>query len=186
MKLTVTKRAANRKSDANKLRREGFIPAVIYSKGDVGENIAINSSEFDAFIRQLEKGRLPNTVVELKDENGHSRRAVIKDIQYNIINYKVISLDFEELHDERPVNVKIPVECVGVADCVGVKLGGVLRQVIRHVRVRCLPKDIPALFTIDVTSLDMRQSRRLSDIQWPETVRPLINLKEVAVVIAKR
>ncbi|MFA6915272.1 MAG: 50S ribosomal protein L25/general stress protein Ctc [Parachlamydiales bacterium] len=185
MKLSVTKRAVNRKSDATKLRREGFIPAVIYSKGDVGENIAIKSDEFSAFIRQLQKGRLPNTIVEL-DIDGKTRRAIIKDIQYNIINYNVISLDFEELHDDRPVKVKVPVECTGVNECIGVKAGGVLRQVIRHVRVRCLPKDIPNLFNIDVTSMDLRQSRRLSDIAWPETIRPLVNLNEVAVLIAKR
>lgn len=185
MKLSVTKRAVSRKSDAARLRRDGFIPAVIYSKGEVGENIAVKSDEFSAFIRQLQKGRLPNTVVELEID-GKVRRAIIKDIQYNIINYNVISLDFEELHDDRPVNVKVLIECTNANECAGVKAGGVLRQVIRHVRVRCLPKDIPELFTIDVTSLDLRQSRRLSDISWPETVRPLVNLNEVAVLIAKR
>ncbi len=186
MKLKLTNRSAEKKSEAKKLRRDGFIPAVIYSKGEKGECVAVNSDEFGSFIRKIEKGRLPTTVISLVDEAGKTRRAIIKDIQYNIINYNVISLDFEELHDDRPINIKVPIECTGVSDCVGVKLGGVLRQVIRYVRVRCLPKDIPSVFNLDVTELQMRHSRRLSDIQWPQTVRPLADLKEVAVVVVKR
>lgn len=186
MKLKLKSRSTEKKSEANKLRREGFIPAVIYSKGEAGECVAVESDEFSACLRKIEKGRLPTTVVSLVDGNGKTRRAIIKEIQYNIINYNVITLDFEELHDDRPVNIKVPIECTSVADCVGVKLGGVLRQVLRYVRVRCLPKDIPEVFNLDVADLQMRQSRRLSDIQWPQTVRPLADLKEVAVVIVKR
>lgn len=186
MKLQLTNRSAKRKSEAKKLRREGYIPAVIYSKGEAGETVSVKKEEFSTFLRHLEKGRLPTTVLTLASSSGKDRKAIIKDIQYNVVNYEVISLDFEELHDDRPVNIKVPVECQGGAECIGVKLGGVLRQVIRHVRVRCLPRDIPSVFTLDVTNLDMRQSRRLSDIAWPETVRPLADLNEVAVVIVKR
>ncbi len=185
MKLKLLKRSAERKLDAKRLRREGLIPAVCYSKGKVGENIAVDATEFKSFLRQVLPGRLPTTIFSLVDQ-GKERRVIIKDIQYNIINYDVISLDFEELHDNQHVNIKVPIESSGANECIGVKLGGVLRQVIRHVRVRCLPKDIPAFFTLDVTELQMSQSKRLSDIKWPETVRPLADLKEVAVVIVKR
>ncbi len=102
------------------------------------------------------------------------------------MNYSVIHLDFEELHSDVPVTVKVPIEMTGVVDCIGVKLGGILRQVIRHVKVRCLPKDIPSCFYLDVKSLDLRQSRRLNDLEIPETLRPLVDLNEVAVLIAKR
>lgn len=186
MQLKLFKRSKERKNEVKRLRRDGFIPAVLYSKGEEGETISVKTDEFKALMRRVEKGRLPTTVFTLEDEAGKQRRAIIKDIQYNVVNYDVISLDFEELHDDRPVNVKVPIECVGVAECVGVKLGGVLRLVIRHARVRCLPKDIPSVFTIDVADMQNRESRRLSKIQWPETVRPLVDLNEVAVVIAKK
>jgi large subunit ribosomal protein L25 len=186
MKLTSITRSAQKKSEAQKLRRSGYIPAVLYSQGKIGDNIAVKSDEFKALLRNLPQGRLPTTIVTLVDADGRERRAIVKDIQYNIVSYDIITLDFEELHDKRPVNIKVPIECVGVADCVGVKLGGVLRSVIRHVRVRCLPEAIPDVFFLDVTDLAMRQSRRLAEIKWPENVRPLADLNEVAVVIAKR
>jgi len=61
-----------------------------------------------------------------------------------------------------------------------------LRQVARHVKVQCLPKDIPAEFSIDVRDLGIRQSKRMKDVELPAGVRPLASLEEVLVVIAKR
>lgn len=186
MKLKVMPRAANKKSEVNKLRREGYIPAVLYVRGKAGETFAIKSSEFSSYLRNMRSGHLPTTTLMLVDENGKERRVIIKDIQYEVTTYNVMHLDFEELLDDVKVNVKVPIECTGVAECVGVKLGGVLRQVIRHVRVRCLPRDLPSFFELDVRELGLRQSKRLADIKMPETIRPLMNLNEVVAVIVKR
>ncbi len=83
-------------------------------------------------------------------------------------------------------NGKIPIECTGVIDCAGIKLGGVLRQVIRTLRVQCLPKDMPEVFELDIKALSMKDSRKLKELDIPSTVRPLVKLNEVCVVIAKR
>ena len=181
MKLKSYKRDAASKSEVKRLRREGKIPAVVYKLGSAGESIAIDSSEFSAFLRKVQPGRLSTSIFTIAGEDGRSFRAIVKDIQYNPVNYNVIHLDFEELADDVKVNVKVPIEFTGVVDCVGVKLGGVLRQVIRQLRVRCLPKDIPEVFQLDVTNLAQRESRRLSDLQIPNTVRPLANLKDGAI-----
>lgn len=186
MKLQTVKRTADSKSEVKKLRREGYIPAVLYVKEKSGETLAVNASDFTANLRHVKSGHLPTTVFSLVDENGRERRVLIKDIQYAITTYNVTHLDFEELVDDHKINVKVPIECVGQVDCVGIKLGGVLRQVIRHVRVRCLPKDIPTFFELDIRELGIKQSKRLADIQIPNTVRPLTDLKEVVAVIVKR
>jgi large subunit ribosomal protein L25 len=186
MKLSIVSRTASKKSDVSKLRREGLIPAILYNRGHAGEPIAIKTSEFSAFLRQVKPGHLPVSRFNLVDSHGHTREAVIKDIQYNITTYDVIHLDFEELKSDIKVNVKIPIECTGKDLCKGITLGGVLRQVIRHLRVSCLPKDIPALFELDISDLGPRQAKRLSDLVLPNTVRPLANMKEVAAVIVKR
>lgn len=185
MKLQVKKRSQEKKSEVNKLRREGYIPAIIYVRGKPAEPIAVKASEFEALIRQIQSGRLSTQKFKLV-ENGIEREAILKEIQYAITTYQIIHLDFEELQQNQPVNVKVPIECTGIVDCVGIKLGGVLRQVIRSLRIRCFPKDIPAAFFLDVKSLGIRESRRLSDLEIPQTIRPLADLNEVAAVIVKR
>ena len=59
-------------------------------------------------------------------------------------------------------------------------------QVIRSLKVECLPCDLPQEFTLDVTQLGLAQSMRLSDIAIPNGIKPLGKMNEVAVVIAKK
>lgn len=186
MKLEYKSRTAKKKSELSKLRREGYVPAVLYVRGKEGDTIAVKNVDFKAYLRHVKPGHLPTTVFTLIDEKGRQRRVVIKDIQYQITTYDVMHLDFEELIEDHRINVKVPVECIGMADCVGVKLGGVLRQVIRHVRVRCLPKNLPSFFELDVQDLGLRQSKRLADLQIPAGVTPVSSSNEVIAVIVKR
>jgi large subunit ribosomal protein L25 len=186
MKITYKQRSAEKKTETLKLRREGFIPAVIYHKGKEGESVAVNNIEFKAHLRHVVPGRLSTQMFTLFDQNGKERKAVLKEIQYHPTTYDVIHLDFEELHNDVHVNVKVPIECTGTADSPGIKLGGVLRQPIRYLRVRCLPKDIPSAFLLDVKTMGERDVRRLSDLKIPETVRPLADMHQVAVVMVKR
>ena len=123
MKLQTTKRTATKKSEANQLRREGWIPAVLYMKEKNGETLSVNAKDFGGFLRNIKSGHLPTTTFTLVDEQGKERRVLVKEIQYDIITYAVIHLDFEELTDHK-INVKVPIECTGQVDCVGVKLGG--------------------------------------------------------------
>lgn len=185
MKLTVTNRPAARKSEAKEIRRKGNIPAVLYSAGNSCENLEINGDQFKAVIRGIKSGRLSTTRFTLSD-GKKDRAAIVKDIQYHPTTYQILHLDFEELIDNTPVNVKVPIHCTGIVECMGIKLGGFLRQVIRTVKVECLPQDIPTEFLVDIRDLGIRQSKRLRDLKFPSGVRPLAPVEEVVVVIAKR
>lgn len=186
MKLQVFKREQIKKSESNRIRREGNIPGIIYTRGKESQSIAVDGAEFGSLMRTVLPGRLSTTVFTLKDDHGKQQRVIVKDIQYHPTTYKVLHLDFEELADDVYVKVNVPIECTGVVDCIGVKLGGVLRQVIRSLRIRCLPKDIPSAFTIDVKAMGQNEKKRLSDLSIPQAVKPIADLNEVAVVIAKK
>lgn len=185
MKLSMTKREDKTKGDIKKVRREGNIPGIVYSHNRPTENIVLKGEEFGTALRQMVPGRLPTTVFVLNDGKKEIK-AIVKDIQYHPTSYQVMHIDFEELHENVPVSVKVPVECVGAAECSGIKLGGFLRQVIRYVKVECLPKLIPSNFEVDIKELGIKQSKRVSDLQMPNGIRPLVPLNEVVVVIAKR
>ncbi|MFC2049071.1 50S ribosomal protein L25 [Chlamydiota bacterium] len=182
MKLTVARRT---KKENKQIRREGNIPAILYSKGEKGQEIVVDGIAFKKILNTTPTGTLSSKVFHL-DIDGKVIKALVKEIQYNKVTYAVIHLDFERLHDEHLVSVKIPLRCINVADCVGIKLGGVVRQVVRHVPVVCLPKDIPAEFEIDLRDLVLGQMVKLSALKIPPGVRPTISLKEVAIVIARK
>jgi len=185
MKLTAKKRVGESKGSVKQARREGKIPAVFYAAGEPGQAIEIDGAQFGAALRSIKKNHLSTTVFNL-DIDGTKVKAIIKGIQYDRVSYDVIHLDFEGLDESKPVELNVPIEFTGIADCVGIKLGGNLRQVIRNVKVKCLPKDIPSEFQLDVREMRMKQSKKLSDIAMPKGVAPIGKADEVVVVIAKR
>lgn len=185
MKLEVTDRVTGKKTEAKKIRREGNIPAILYSRGKVGKEIVVEGIAFKKILNTLDKGMLSSTVFSLT-MGEKAVRSILKDIHYNVTTSEVIHLDFQELHDEIPVRLNIPIKCINAVDCVGIKLGGVLRQVVRSLKVSCLPKNIPSCFELDVQELNLGKTLRLRDIEISEEVCPLANLKEIAVVISRR
>ncbi len=185
MKLSAYKRQGKTKGEKNKILREGDIPAVLYGPKFSNENIFLKGPEINAILRNITPGTLGSTVFSL-DLEGKAHQVIVKDIQYKITTYDPIHFDFEVVEKDIPVNVNVPIKLINGVDCQGVKLGGVLRAVIRHLKVRCLPANIPNKFELDVKNLVIGQSLRLSDISLPENVTPIAQMEEVAVVVAKR
>lgn len=185
MKLNFDKREVGSHSIINKMRREGRIPAVVYKQGKEADAISVDCAEFQAALRSFKKGRLATSIFTLT--SGKTKfSAIVKDIQYHPSTYQIQHLDFVELIDDVPVSLNVPIECIGMDECPGIKLGGVLRQVIRKLPVRCLPKDIPTHFSLSVKGLSLLQSQRLKAIEIPEGLQALCSLNEVAAVIVKR
>ena len=99
MQLSYNSRSVEKKCEAKRLRRSGYIPAVIYSGGKFLGNIAIKDSEFRTSLKQIESGFLPVTTFDLSGE-GKKSKAIVKGIQYNPVTYDIEHLDFEELKED--------------------------------------------------------------------------------------
>ena len=184
--ITCKAREVQKKGDVKRLRREGFIPFVLYSEGKNSEAGTIPKAELEAAMRKIRPGFLPTTIFSLKSEKGEERSVVAREVQYKPTTYQILHIDFMELHEKTPVEVKVPIDLVNTVDCIGVKLGGFLQYVMRHIKVRCLPKDIPSHFEIDVKELNIAQSKRVRDIATPATVKCLDAQENVVITIAKK
>jgi len=185
MKLAVHKRTTGKKGETNKLRREGNIPGILYGQNEDGTPVYVKADEVKAILRNMKPGLLATTVFELA-LGSKKHKAIVKDVQYHVATYDLVHIDFAEVFEDKPVTLNVPLQLVGVADCAGVKLGGFLRQVIRSLKVSCLPKHIPQEFTVDVRELGIGQAKTLADIAIPSNVRPVAKLTEVAVIVGKK
>lgn len=187
MKLSVHKRETGKKGVINQLRREGNIPAILYGNKEAGAPVYVKAEEVQSVLRNLKQpGLLATTVFELQ-EGSHKYKAVIKDIQYHVASYDIVHLDFAILSDDKPVTVNVPIHLVGVVDCVGVKLGGFIRQPIRTVKISCLPKHIPQEFKLDVSAMNVGESKTLAEVVTLSShLRALSKMSEVAIVIGKK
>ncbi|MEM8629073.1 MAG: 50S ribosomal protein L25 [Chlamydiota bacterium] len=183
MKLSLFPRLDRKKSALTKIRAEKNIPAVIYG-AIKNQPVFVQGAAFSALLRQIPENHLSNTIFTI-EYDGSEYKALVKGIEYNKTTYEVLHLDFM-IPKDKPVNVKIPIVCNGVIDCVGIKLGGSLRRLIRSFPVQCTMENIPSFLEVDVREMQVGDAKRLRDIALPPEVRPLLNLNEVAVTIAKQ
>ena len=185
VELTILPRPEKARS-AKQLAHDELIPFVMYAKGKENHLGVVKKVEIAALLRNIRSGFLPTTRITLKDEAGKTSEVLVKDIQYHPTTYAVIHLDFLELSPSQRVNINVPVEVLNQVDCVGIKMGGFMRRVMRHIPVRCLPKDIPSHFDVDALSMDIGHVRRVKDLVMPKGVTSLAKENDIVVTVAKR
>ncbi|HSX04425.1 MAG TPA: 50S ribosomal protein L25 [Rhabdochlamydiaceae bacterium] len=185
MQLTAKPRAEETKGGLKQMRRAGTIPAVLYSPNNEAQSLTIERVELETAFRKIKEGMLSTSVFKLNLDKG-KKKAIVKDVQYHPTNYKVLHLDFEELSEDVPVRINVPIILTGVMDCIGVKLGGFLRQVLRTIKVECLPKHIPTHFEIDVRDLAVGKTLKLSDLTLPAGVKGIYKSDQVMVLVSKK
>lgn len=116
----------------------------------------------------------------VQGDSTPARLALVQDIQHHALSGKVMHVDFHEVAEDEKVTITVPLETTGVA--VGVKTsGGVLEHVVFKVKVRALPKDLPEILSVDVTSLEIGHSIHLGDIKPPPGVE-ILGDKHISVI----
>lgn len=183
MQLTIHKRE---KKDTKKLRRLNNVPAVLYARGKESENIYLDQAELNKSLATVKPGDLSTSIFTLKNEK-EAIKAIVKDIQYFVTTYRIAHIDFMRLDDKTKIAINVPIKFIGMSECNGIKQGGNFRQVIRTMRVKCFPKDLPKEFVVEVSQMELGQVKRLSDIDLPKGVESVSKrLNEVIVAITKR
>jgi len=158
-KAQATTRTDTGKSAMRKMRRAGQVPAVMYGHGDPSVMLAINEHDFGRLIERL-RGHSPLIEVEV---DGRAERCVIKTLQRNPINGRLLHVDFQKVHAEEKVTVNVPVLLRGTS--IGVKEGGLLDHLLREIPVRATIDRVPEHFEVDITSMKMGQSFHLSRLE---------------------
>ena len=69
----------------------------------------------------------------------------------------------------------------GIGESQGVKLGGILVQLLNAVTINCKPSEIPEFLEIDVTEMEMNTNLFVKDISLPEDVE-MITAEDIAVM----
>lgn len=165
--LEVHRREDTGKNANRRLRAAGQVPAVLYGGGKEPVSIQIQRR---ALLDLLRHGSGENTIFLLKLAGGDSQRhAMIREIETDPVTNQVLHLDFQRVEMSKKLRVEVPIELTGTA--YGVKTeGGVLDFVTREVEVECLPADIPAHLTFDVTGLHIGDHVEASALTLPKGV----------------
>ncbi|MFQ5882950.1 MAG: 50S ribosomal protein L25 [Candidatus Methylomirabilales bacterium] len=178
----VQRRAGTGKGVARKLRRQGQIPAILYGEG---EPIPL-TVESRGLLRVLGTEAGENVILNLTiiaDGEESTQKAMVKEVQTDPVTGAFLHTDFLAISMERPIEVEVPVELLGVAKGVKEK-AGILEQILRTVKVRCLPGAIPDKIVLDVSPLDIGDVLHVKGLPIPAGVELLADAEQVVVTVA--
>ncbi len=159
------------KGAAKKLRREGFVPAVLYGGKHSSLPIKLPYPTVERLAERIER---ENILLEVTLKNGKGEEtveAVVKEVQRDPVTWKVIHMDLYEIVRGQKIAVTVPVHLIGKP--VGVEMGGIIEHELRELEIECLPKDLPSSIDIDVSHLNIGDSIHVRDIKVGEGIRIL-------------
>jgi large subunit ribosomal protein L25 len=168
----------------NLLRREKFIPAVVYGKDGKSVCVKLEERVFQEHMRKINQGALATARFKLT-LNGESFIAYVKDISYHRVSYNIEHIDFMRVEEEDRITVHVPVVLKGVESCKGITQGGKLKKVKRSVKVNCQVKELPENFIVDVKNLALGEQIRVSDVKLTSSMRLKIHEKQVLISVKK-
>ena len=175
--IKASKRDKSTTGHTNKLRLNGFIPAILYGGKNANEKISIAKKDLQNFIGNES---FLSTVFEI-DLDGKKEKVLPRDVAYHVTTNEPIHLDLMRIVSGSKIVIEIPVKFINNNESPGLKRGGVLNIVRRKVELRCPADNIPEDITIDLAGTDIGTSIKISFVKLPENVSPVITDRDFVI-----
>jgi large subunit ribosomal protein L25 len=177
VKLQVKERESRGSADARRLRREGFIPGVLYGSGKKPHAICIPERDLRRVLTGA--GGLHAILDVVLEGQKTTHASILKDYQQDPIRGHISHVDLQEVRLDQPIQASVNVTLVG--EPVGTKEGGVLSQVQREINVEALPMEVPEHVDLDVSNMAIGDSLRVADLAPIEGVTYLDDPEETVL-----
>ena len=180
--IKAIKRTTSSTGHINKLRADGFIPAVLYG----GKQNNLNISLKKLHLQELVKTETFMSKVFDLDIEGNSEKVLPRDVSYDPISDEPIHVDLMRIVKGSRIILEIPVKFINSDKSPGLKKGGVLNIVRRKVGLKCPTENIPSEIVVDLDKTEINTSLKISSVKLPENVVPTITDRDfvIATVVA--
>lgn len=173
-------RAAQGKGASRRLRHSGKVPAILYGGGQEAQPIVLDQRNL---LTMIENERFYSSIVQLQLQ-GANHEAIVKDIQMHPAKNLVVHVDLLRVNENEQLRIRLPIHFKGEAVSPGVKTqGGIVSHMRADVEVVCLPKDLPEFLELDLSGMNINETKFLGDVPLPEGVTiPELAHRNAAVV----
>ena len=163
--LAVKLRDEHGKRNNRRLRRSGYVPAVLYGHKQEVQSLLLSAEELGAAIRH------GNRFVALS--GGVSENAFIKEIQWNTWGNEVLHVDFARVSAHEKIHVTVAVELRGESP--GTKDGGVVKHFLHSLEIECEAASVPEKISVNINHLEYGQVLHVSDLELPQGAKALVD-----------
>lgn len=184
IQLDVQLRKKTGTGEVRKVRRENFIPAVVYGAGQAPAAIKADRKIYEKIARQHQG---ENVVFHLNVlDNGKKLGdypAIVRDVQVHPVHDQILHIDFHRIDLTKEINVKVSIVTRGEA--IGVKRdSGTLEHHLWELEVICLPTNIPHHIEVDISNLGIHDAIHVKDLKLPAGVRTEQDPESSVVAVA--
>ncbi|MFA7256707.1 MAG: 50S ribosomal protein L25 [Kiritimatiellales bacterium] len=176
-KITVKSRDSKGSAGARRLRRDGWVPGVIYSDGSAARSISLPKNEFQQIFHHHTS---EHVIVHIQIEGGKEESVLLKEVQHDALSGGVVHVDLQEVAMDKKLHVEVPVELIGEAE--GVKnQGGVLDHLLHEIEISCFPADIPESINVDVSAMKLGDILTIKDLPVDASKITILMDKDIGV-----
>jgi large subunit ribosomal protein L25 len=157
------------KGASRRLRHKGKVPAILYGGHKDPRALVLDQQNL---LTMIDDERFYSSIVQLKiTDGGQTQEAIVKDIQMHPARNVVVHVDLQRVVPNEKLRIRLPIHFKGETIAPGVKLqGGVVSHRLSDVEVSCLPADLPEFLEMDLSGMNLNETKFLSDVPVPNGV----------------
>lgn len=150
---------------AQRLRKTGKLPVVIYGHGKTPAHVSVDAEQIEHAIHSGAH-LLSIDLGEKKPET-----CLVRDVQYDYLGDNIIHVDLTRVDLSETVQVNVPLVWAGEERCAGLKhAGAYLEQLMTDLPVECRADAIPDEIRVDVGELEVGQTITVEQLALPSGV----------------
>lgn len=179
--LHSQKRQLSTNGYLKQLKREGFVPGVLYGKNKQNQAVQLEARELmKVFTHTSTRGVF---MLEIEGENNPFM-VLIRELQKNPISQQLTHIDFLQVKSDEKIHNKVSIHLVGEEELI--EKGKLLQVSTLEMEIVALPADIPDRLSFDVSKLDIGDKVVMADIIIPASVELVEDPSTVICSIAKQ
>ncbi len=166
-----------------KLRKQGFVPGIVYGHKIKSLPIYITSRQAEDIVSRAGE----STIINLAIEGDKQRKVLIHQVARHPLTGNIEHIDFYQIREGEKITAEVEVELKGIAPAVKER-GGILLTNLDHLEVEALPADLPPKIVVDISALSQIDDEiKVEDLRLSSKVKVLNNPEEIVVkVVAPR
>ncbi len=162
------------------LRREGFVPAVMYGHRTEPVNLQIEEHALRRVLKTAGANRLISLSV---DGLQGSKRVLVRELQRDAITHAMLHVDLYEVVMTEEITAEVPVVLVGQSPLIA-NGQGILFQGLDTIEIECLPGDLPPNVEVGLAQLTAVDAAILvRDLYLGDAVKILSEPEDIVVKI---
>lgn len=149
----------------NEMIKQEWIPGIVYGQEQTPIPIFLNRR--DLYKKMSSFGSRGIFTLAIEGTNKPVM-ALVREVQKQALSGHIIHIDFLTINMAEKISSKVGIHIEGEEELI--KKGYILQVGIKEVEVSCLPKDLPEVFSVDVSELDTGDRIVIGDLNLPEGV----------------